>query len=302
MLPQIITGDDAIAGHAFMARSKGILGVSRFDHAVIAVADLDTAIAAYRKLGFDVISGGRHTGRGTHNAIIRFGLDYLELIGIHDQALGLKHGGNVNDLIAYIERAGGGLLGFALATSDLDAIAADWSSDFAPANNPVPMERVRPDGFRLEWRLLIPGGSAWRRPWPFLIQWHTPDRERLARDGPGHHPNGANGVAGVTLVARSVSGILPLYVQDLGLTVEVDGAAETHFRLGSFQIDLLAPASGPAAEALDREGEGLYEVELRVSDLSKAVDATGVNVDSTGRLVIPPARACGARLVLVAAR
>lgn len=276
--------------------------VSRFDHAVIAVADLDAAIDAYRGLGFDVIFGGRHTGRGTHNAIIRFGLDYLELIGIHDQALGKKHGGNVNDLIAYIERTGGGPLGFALATSDLDSIAARWSSDFAPAPDPVAMERVRPDGFRLQWRLLIPGGSAWRRPWPFLIQWDTPDRERLARDGPGHHINGATGVAGVAIVASSVRGILPLYTKDLGLTVGADGAAEARLRLGSFQIDLLAPASGLAAEALDRDGEGLYEVELLVSDLSKAADATGAKTDSNGRLVIPPARACGARLVLVGAR
>jgi len=279
-----------------------MLRVSRFDHAVVAVADLDAAIDTYRGLGFDVIFGGRHTGRGSHNAIIRFGLNYLELIGIHDRALGKRCGGNVNDLIAFIERTGGGLLGFALAASNLGAIAADWSSDLAPAPKPVTMERIRPDGFRLEWRLLIPGGSAWRRPWPFLIQWDTPDRERLARDGPGHHQNGARGVTGVTIVASSVSRILPLYTQDLGLTVDMYGEEEARLRVGSFEIHLLGPTSGPAAVALDRDGEGLYEVDLLVSDLTNAAAATGAETDSNGRLVIPPASACGARLVLVGPR
>src|SRR5687767_5894308 len=40
--------------------------ITRFDHAVIAVADLDLAIEAYRALGFDVFPGGRHEHRGTH--------------------------------------------------------------------------------------------------------------------------------------------------------------------------------------------------------------------------------------------
>ena len=37
--------------------------ITRFDHAVIAVSDLDRAIEAYRSLGFDVFSGGRHEHR-----------------------------------------------------------------------------------------------------------------------------------------------------------------------------------------------------------------------------------------------
>jgi catechol 2,3-dioxygenase-like lactoylglutathione lyase family enzyme len=59
--------------------------ITRFDHAVIAVADLHRAIEAYRALGFDVFPGGRHEHRGTHNALIRFGgADYIELLGVYD--------------------------------------------------------------------------------------------------------------------------------------------------------------------------------------------------------------------------
>ena len=57
--------------------------ITRFDHLVIAVSDLDRAMDSYRSLGFEVFPGGRHEHRGTHNALIRFGgLDYVELRGV----------------------------------------------------------------------------------------------------------------------------------------------------------------------------------------------------------------------------
>lgn len=275
--------------------------VDRFDHAVIAVPDLDAAADAYRGLGFDVGLGGTHAGRGTHNAIIRFGLDYLELIAIHDRALGLSHGGNVGELIAFLDRTGGGLLGCALASSDLDAIAANWSSGIAPITGVVPMERVRPDGFRLRWRLLIPGGSAWRRPWPFLIQWETPDVERLQRDGPATHRNRASGVAGVRVMTSSVNKVLPLYAGELGMRATENGATEVSASVGRLQFSLFEPTSPPEVEAFEREGEGLYEVHLLVGDLLEAAKATGAQPDGEGRIVIDGERACGARLVLIAA-
>jgi catechol 2,3-dioxygenase-like lactoylglutathione lyase family enzyme len=42
------------------------------DHVVIAVGDLEQAIADYRSLGFTVVPGGRHPGRTSHNALIVF--------------------------------------------------------------------------------------------------------------------------------------------------------------------------------------------------------------------------------------
>lgn len=59
---------------------------TRFDHVMIAVRDLDTAIKQFQRLGFDARPGGRHTGRGTHNGLIRFGLDYVELLSVYDEA------------------------------------------------------------------------------------------------------------------------------------------------------------------------------------------------------------------------
>ena len=51
------------------------------DHIVIAVADLDRAMADYRALGFQVLPGGQHPGRTSHNALVVFADGaYLELI------------------------------------------------------------------------------------------------------------------------------------------------------------------------------------------------------------------------------
>jgi catechol 2,3-dioxygenase-like lactoylglutathione lyase family enzyme len=258
--------------------------VDRFDHAVIAVPDLDSAVSAYRDLGFDVSFGGKHTGRGTHNAIIRFGLDYLELLGIYDAAEERASGGELSD---FLERNGGGLVAFALATSSIDELAEAWTADFAPVGAPEPMERVRPDGFRLSWQLLIPGGSPWGKPWPFIIQWDTPDDQRLVRDAPGRHANGASGVAGLTVRTNSVGKLLPLYATDLGLAAETDRAGDAVMSLQSMRIRL---ATG--------HEERPTEVALYVSDLRRAADAIGVRPGAEQPLVLPQDHTFGARIVV----
>src|SRR5581483_6158121 len=173
--------------------------ISRFDHAVIATRDLAEAIRRYQALGFAVSQGGRHTGRGTENAIVRFGLDYLELIAIYDEAELAGRGLNGQALADFLRQQEGGLVGYALATADIAEDAARFHQTGLAAEGPFAMERLRPDGRRLSWRLLVPGSVPWRRPWPFLIQWDAPDAERLSWEAPGVHPNGAAGVAGISL-------------------------------------------------------------------------------------------------------
>ena len=52
------------------------------DHVLIAVRRLSAAADLYSSLGFKVTPEGRHPGRGTHNRLVVFGTEYLELIAV----------------------------------------------------------------------------------------------------------------------------------------------------------------------------------------------------------------------------
>jgi catechol 2,3-dioxygenase-like lactoylglutathione lyase family enzyme len=292
--------------------------IDRFDHAVIAVRDLSEAVERYRRLGFAVRPGGQHIGHGSHNAIIRFGLDYVELLAVENHEEAAASALNGPSLLDFLRKHEGGLVGFALATARVDTIADRFGrtgvsgySGLAPLG-PVAMQRQRPDGTHLAWRLLLPGGVVWRRPWPFLIQWDTPDSQRLAWEPPSAHPNGASGVSGVAVVVASLDTAIPIYQDELGLEptqaedVPALGAQRVQFHLGACIIQLLMPTedTGPVARELQENGEGPFELTLAVSDLeqtrralSEAGAAPASLPDAPNALTIPPDRACGARLV-----
>src|SRR5215211_512328 len=227
--------------------------IDRFDHLVIAVRDLQAAADQYRVLGFEVRPGGRHLGRGTENALIRFGLDYIELIAVFDEAEAEAAGRGT--LVEFVRQHEGGLVSYALATTEIEGDAARFVNEGLEARGPYSVERERPDGSRVTWRLLVPGGDQYRRPWPFFIQWDDPDDERLAREAPGRHPNGARAVREVAVVVADLQSALDLYGRQLGLSLAERGAApdlaaeRAVFALGNVQIIVLAPTgSGPARE------------------------------------------------------
>jgi catechol 2,3-dioxygenase-like lactoylglutathione lyase family enzyme len=292
--------------------------LTRFDHAVIAVRSLDAALVDWReRLGFDTRPGGRHTGRGTHNGIIRFGLDYLELISVYDQAE-LEARGEANALALSQELATyqGGLIGFALASDDLAVDAVRLRAAGFEVIGPAPMERLRPDGVLLKWRLLVPDGGSWCRPVPFFIQWDMPDGERLALDPPGAHANESTRVAEVAVVVADLDQSRALYERLPGLEllasddVEALGAHRARFRVGTMLLDLLAPAgSGEVATALATRGERPWQLTIAVRDLTGAralLGSRGVALDpapgTDSGWLLSPDSTLGARIVLVADR
>ena len=285
--------------------------IARLDHVVIAVRDLEEAIRRYQSLGFAVSPGGRHTGLGTYNAIVRFGLDYLELISIYDEhELGAR-GLNGVSLAEFLRQREGGLVGYALATGNIEEDAARFERTGLAAEGPFAMQRLRPDGRQLSWRLLVPGGTSWRQPWPFLIQWDAPDAERLTWEQPGVHPNGANSVAGIAVAVRDLERGIDLYQRQLGLTLDHQGesshlvARRASFHVGAFSIDLYAPTgNGPVQQTLGSVGEGPFELTLS----SKSLDQTqqflsqhGIAMDPVQKaaavLALPIRQALGARIV-----
>lgn len=285
--------------------------ITRFDHAVIAVSDLERAVEAYRALGFDVFPGGRHEHRGTHNALIRFGgADYIELLGVYDPDRAVHSGLNGRTLAEFVRDREGGLVGHCYATDDIEAETARIRKVGLEMVGPFEMRRERPDGRALAWRLLVPVDVPWRRRWPFFIQWDDPDEERLSVEGVGAHPNGARAVTGVAVAVRDLEEAVSLYstLFDVGLQRrgESAGLAAEHatFDIRGFTIDLLSPSGdGPVQQALEKDGEGPLEVTVEVADPEATVEVlarAGIEPEGTreGTLRVPAGAAFGARLVL----
>lgn len=260
--------------------------ITRFDHAIIAVRDLAGAAERYRAAGFEVQDGGQHPGRGTANAIVRFGLDYLELITVENADAAIAAGGNSRVTAELLREGEGGLLGYALATNDIEGLAVRLTELGVEATGPVAGERLRPDGQRLDWRLLIPFGASWGTPWPMFIQWNTTEAERLAVERPGNHPNGVTGVAGMRVRTERADLAEKLLGPDLGLVRKGEDAFQVATRSGDCCIEV---ATGE--EAVD-------EVRLRARDLERVQSRAGGRLDGD-RLELPAEDFFGARIAIV---
>lgn len=146
-----------------------ILGI---DHILIAVDDLQLATEVYERLGFEVLQGGQHPKRGTHNALVPLkDGSYLELIGIFNRELAET---TSPDIVAALGKENR-LAAFALASDDLDADIAAIRARGLEIEGPLDGERLRPDGVRVAWRTAVPVDPRL----PFVIQDVTPRDQRV---------------------------------------------------------------------------------------------------------------------------
>ena len=302
-------GDDSDA--ATCAAHQAPVVLSAFDHLVVAVRDLAAASETYRRLGFDVRPGGRNPGQGTYNSIIRFGIDYIELLSIEDETLARDRAPGGQELRAYLAARAGGAAAWVAQSDDIVAdTQRALDAGFQDIGMPLAMRRARPDGTEFAWQLLIPRGQAFRRPWPLIIQWDTSDAQRLAWEPTGRHDNGVLGVRSLSLVVPSVDEARAVYETrlrvPLGPSESVDelGAAVLRSRIGDLDVSLLAPlGAGPIADELASQGPGPYELGLAVADLDRTTGilrdhGIGLVEDLDGSVVIDPDEACGVRLRL----
>ena len=168
-----------------------------FDHAVIAVNDLDAAIEDYQALGFTVKRGGVHANRATHNALVVFqDGTYLELLARTGEA-------PISGLVDFstLLDHGEGLVGFALRCGDIEMEVKRLKHVGFAVGDIIPGERRREDGTLIQWKsALIEGGFA-----PFLIQDVTPRNLRIPIDAAlTTHANHAVGIKGVEVAVVSV--------------------------------------------------------------------------------------------------
>ena len=283
--------------------------IERFDHAVIAVPDLDEGMAAFDRLGFEVSVGGRHPSLGTRNAIVRFGLDYLELLSVEHPELARSRGPFGEELVDFLGRDSG-LAGFVLAGSSLDDEVEGLESLGLEVEGPFEMERIHARGGRLQWRLVLPGGSPWRKPWPYLIDWITPETELLSWDPPGTHDCRVTGVAGTDLLVADLGAAGRIYEEALGLGPgrrerSTWATGSLRFHLAGFELGIHLPGAcgGAAARELERRGPGPFRLVLTSDDLAVSAQVLARNgvpyARSSSGIDIDRDAAAGARLRIV---
>ena len=178
----------------------------RLDHIVLAVGDLERAVADYRGLGFTVQPGGRHPGRTSHNALVVFEDGaYLELIAWGEAGPAERW---------YNEHAkhGDGFMDFALIPDDVPRAVADAKSRGLMLKGPIEGGRVRPDGEELQWQTARQATFDL----PFLCGDVTPRELRVPTGNVRRHANGSIGIATVSVAVRDIEASVGRYEALLG--------------------------------------------------------------------------------------
>ncbi len=285
--------------------------LTRIDHVMICVPDLQQGIDAYRRIGFDVRPGGVHPGRGTHNAISFLQDDYVELMSVRDADEYRKAAGASGGLLDFLAK-GGGFRFVAVQSSDLEADVAAMRARGVDVSDASAGGRTTPDGKTLRWKSAQLGS---RNPLPiFFIEHLTPLEERR---GPiPKHPNGAQRVDRVYINVTDVAAAANTYGQVLGMPVPkiqrgaVIKADMAVFDLGPTGLTIAQPAEpGPAAEALARRGPGPFQALYRTTSMDAAVrwmtdhgmppPARGIRNTGEHAILVAPEHAGGAYIGFV---
>jgi catechol 2,3-dioxygenase-like lactoylglutathione lyase family enzyme len=280
------------------------MALTRIDHVMICVPDLQAGIETYRRIGFDVHYGGVHPGAGTENAIAFFEDDYLEILGIRADEQGQAGAA----LVGFIAR-GGGLRYLALQSDDLAADVAAMRRRGVDVADPTDGGRRTPAGQELRWRVARLGAG---NPLPiFFIQHLTPLAERRRTvPRPGEHPNGVLRPERAYIVVPDVAKAAETYARVLGVPVPrteqgtVIKASMVVFNLGPTGLTVAEPAGpGPAADALASRGPGPFQVLFRTRSMDAAdrwmrehgmaPPARGIRTSGEHAMLVPPRDACG---------
>jgi Glyoxalase-like domain len=191
-----------------------------FDHLVYATRDLNaTSADLAARTGVEPSGGGQHDGLGTQNRLASLGGGrYLELIGPdRDQRRPAK------PLPFSLDSLDGPrLMGWAVATSDLEGTLARARAAGHDLGEIVAMSRTRPGGEVLSWRMTVgeevPGSNVI----PFLIDWGTTPADA--------HP-AATSAPGLELVGMRAmhpeAGRIQAVLEALGVELDIETAPET---------------------------------------------------------------------------
>jgi hypothetical protein len=182
------------------------LDLMPLDHLVIAVHDLDLAMRRHREQGYNVVVGGKHPGRLSHNALVVFeDGSYFELITWSADA-------PAEAWWHLLQQQGEGLIDFALLPSSTAQVVAGAQARGLDIVGPIDGGRHRPDGQELKWTT----ARQTTRDLPFLCGDVTPRSLRVPEGELRRHPNGARGVGRVKVSVSDLDTSVLRYRQLLG--------------------------------------------------------------------------------------
>lgn len=245
------------------------------DHIVIAVNDLDQAVADYTAAGFTVTPGGQHANGETHNALIAFSDGtYFEIIAWMnpDQA-------NDNTWLRRL-KAGEGFVDYALHVAELDVEIGRLRSEGLDVPNSTPGGRLRPDGQSVEWQT-VRLDPARHPSLPFYCHSTNDITLRVPSGQAAVHANGASGIHKIFIGVADLEQAAADYRIVAGITFDDDvhgqPAANTwqQFRVGTYTIILIEPEDpeSDVARSIASRGEVPIEVTLKsTNEEGSAVD------------------------------
>ena len=238
------------------------------DHLIIATADPDAAASEIESaIGLRAAGGGRHEAHGTFNQLIWLGDSYIELMGVFDAELARRSwwGSHILQRLASAPAAHAGL---ALASDDLPADVNRLRGMGSPISDPIPGERVRPDGDIVRWRIARPPAPDLDLGLVILIEhdsdaaeWRPADRHARAAET---HPLGTPGrLVSVQLPVADMRAATMRLLRELGLQFRPSlagrGARDTSIgqqtlRLAAGGQPTIVVAAGAAERQLDLLG------------------------------------------------
>ena len=220
--------------------------LTRLDHLVILVRDLELASADYESLGFAVTPGGEHADGLTRNALVPFeDGTYFELVSFLDPEDPTDNVWGWRGFLPYE-----GLIDYCAASDDLDSDASRLESLGFVIDGPDDGGRLLPDGGEIRWRSARIRQEG--RLLPFLIEDLTPRELRVPGGPAARHPNGATCISRLETSApdaRQAS-------SSLSALADITNDTETSVLLGAC---VLSPVS---MQTRDAKGAGPSAVEL----------------------------------------
>ncbi|ATP38845.1 hypothetical protein CSE16_01770 [Solibacillus sp. R5-41] len=250
----------------------------QFDHFVHLTPDPKKAAEAFQSISLHAVEGGKHENLGTYNALSYFGLSYVELIGIFDEAL-VKEAASIKYSLrdTFIEnQLQQGPQRIALRSNNLAALAEHFRSLGLEVNGPSDFSRKRPDGTLVTWKLLFAGKPSDSITLPFFIEWDEKDNERLAdlqqRGVIAPHVLGDISVDGAAFAVQNLEQITTLWQEtlqlDKGIIYEDKewNAKAQRLSLQGGDIIFYEPlGEGIVQEIINSKGEGLFALQFKGS-------------------------------------